>query len=237
MKCAGASLKGKKRNHNQDRFLIKQAAPETVLLAVADGLGGQPSGHVASQTAVDGIRTFQPDDRLTEQGLSGLLTDLDRHVESLSKTDPELTYMGTTLTLAFVRDTTVYWAHAGDTRLYHLTSDILIQRTTDQTMAQFLVDEGDITKEEALVHPMQNLLDQSIGTGDCEPETGSFPLSPGDMVLLCSDGVYSKLTTKEIKMQLVSGRSLQEKVDLLIETARASGSEDDITAVVMAYCP
>ncbi len=235
MKHAGLSSKGKKRTINEDRFFIKQIDFETVLMAVADGLGGQPSGHIAAQTAVDDIKAFKPGSDLAEKGLLTLLTAIDKHVERLSKSDPELAYMGTTLTLASVRDNVLFWAHVGDTRLYHLRNDTLVQRTTDQTMAQFLVDEGEITKEEALTHPMQNLLDQSIGSGDCEPETGSFPLTAGDMVLLCSDGLYSKLTAEEIKNQLVLSRSLQETIDLLIKSAVIAGAEDDITVVAMAY--
>ncbi len=235
MKFAGLSSKGKKRRNNEDRFLIKQISPEDVLLAVADGLGGQPAGHIAAQTAVRNIEGLLSDTKNPEKDLSNLLIKIDDVVARLSETDPELEYMGTTLTIAFTEKKMLYWAHIGDTRIYHLRNNELIQITIDQTMAQFLFEEGEITEEEALNHPMQNLLDQSIGSGACEPETGSFPISSGDIVLICSDGLYSEISSEHIKEVLISNRSIHGKINYLIKAANDAGGRDNITAVAMKY--
>ena len=153
--------------------------PETVLMAVVDGLGGQPAGHIAAQKAVRDIKDFLPGTDIDEKSLSNLLINLYKYVARLAETDPGLEYMGTILTLA-----------------------------------NFLVEEGEITEKQALNHSMQNLLYQSIGSGDCEPKSESFPISSGDIVLLCSDGLYSTIRPEQIKDTLLSNWSILEKPDL-----------------------
>ncbi len=235
MKYFANSSTGEKKKQNEDRFLIKKIHPDMILFAVADGLGGQPAGHVAAQTAMQAIENFVPDSDNLKKEVEDLILKADDSVTKLSEINPKLEYMGTTLTIALSYQNTIFWAHVGDTRIYHLNANTLVQITTDQTMAQFLVEEQEITKEEALDHPMQNLLDQSLGAGDCEPETGSFHISPGDIVLLCSDGLFSEINPHQLKKILSSKNKIKKKVSLLINAANNAGGRDNITAVAIEY--
>lgn len=231
---AGLSSAGK-RKRNEDCFLIKALGPDRVLFAVADGLGGQPSGHIASLTAIRTIENLFPSAGLSETEMAGMVLKVDDAVKESAKTDPALEYMGTTLTVALFDKGRVIWAHVGDARLYHLRECRLSQITTDQTMAQFLVEEGEITRKEALTHPMQHFLAQSLGGGGCEPESGSFKILPGEIVLLCSDGLYSEISDERIIALLSSKTAIEEKVRLLVKAADDSGGLDNITGVCLEF--
>ena len=235
MEYFGNSSTGKIKRQNEDRFLIKNIRPDMILLAIADGLGGQPAGHIAAQTAIQAIENFIPGSDDPEKKVADLILKADDSVKKLSESDPKLEYMGTTLTIALSNKDRIFWAHVGDTRIYHLKHNKLLQITTDQTMAQFLVEESEITQEKALNHPMQNLLDQSLGCGYCEPETGSFKVAPGEIVLLCSDGLFSEINPDHMKNLLSSKNKIKEKINLLINAANDAGGKDNITAVAIEY--
>ncbi len=235
MKFAGNSIRGKKKKKNEDSILVREINQDMLLMAVADGLGGQPSGHIASEVAIEAIQNYFPSNENFEKQACDLIFKAEASVTMLSGVDPDLEYMGTTLTLAILHKNKVFWAHVGDTRLYHHKDDRLISITTDQTMAQFLVEEGEITQKEAINHPMQGLLEQSLGCADCEPVTGFFELQSGDSVLLCSDGLYSEINSDQIKRILGSKRDVEEKVELLIKTANDAGGKDNISAIILEY--
>jgi len=235
MKVAGNSITGKKKKQNEDCILIKKISSDILLLAVADGLGGQPSGDIASKVAIEAIQNYNASNEDFKKQVTDLIFKAEASVTMLSIVDSDLEYMGTTLTLAILHKNKVFWAHVGDTRLYHFKDNTLRTITTDQTMAQFLVEEGEITQDEALNHPMQGLLEQSLGCGDCEPVSGSFELLTGDMVLLCSDGLYSEIDSKQIKNVLISKKNIKEKVEFLIKDANDAGGRDNISVIVLEY--
>jgi serine/threonine protein phosphatase PrpC len=235
MKFAGNSITGNIKKQNEDHILIKEIDNDIMLLAVADGLGGQPSGHVASEVAIEAIQNYSPSNEGFKKQAIDLIFKAEASVTMLSDIDPDLEYMGTTLTIALINKNKVFWAHVGDTRIYHLKGNTLKTITIDQTMAQFLVDEGDITQKEALNHPMQGLLEQSLGCGDCEPKAGSFNLSTNDILLLCSDGLYSEISSEQIKNILLSKKEVQEKIELLIKAANDAGGKDNISAIIAIY--
>lgn len=235
MDIACKSSIGKKKKVNEDRFLFKTVAHDLWLTAVADGLGGQPSGHVASEVAIQAIQNWTPVTENFEQEAVDLIFKADASVTMLTDVDSDLEYMGTTLTLAIIFKNKVFWAHVGDTRIYLYKNQILNQITKDQTMAQFLVDEGELSEIQALDHPMQNLLDQSLGSGDCEPDSGSFDICPGETLLLCSDGLYSEINDLQITKILAEKKQAQDKTDILINCANQAGGKDNITAVIVEY--
>ena len=234
MKYAGLSSPGKKEQ-NEDRFLIKKLCPDMIFLALADGLGGQPAGHIAAQTAIQAVENFIPCSGEIEKEMGELILKADDSVTARSKDDPALEYMGTTLTIALFDKDRIFWAHVGDARIYHLKENELFQITLDQTMAQFLVEEGEITREEAMKHPMQNFLAQSLGGGGCEPQTGSFQVTPGEIVMLCSDGLYSEINAQQIVEILSSKKNLKEKICLLVSAANDAGGHDNITALGIEF--
>jgi protein phosphatase len=233
MRYAGKSSPGKKRSRNEDRFLIKDLQPGCVLIALADGLGGQPAGDVAAQAAIDCLDAWEPPPDAGEEDLAAAILEADRRVTHLAGSDPSLEYMGTTLTLALANQRGLLWAHVGDARIYRLGRNGLEQVTTDQTMARFLVEEGEITDQEASAHPMRHLLEQSLGCGDCEPARGFLRLEPGETILICSDGLHSEIGHREIEAILALETVVGDKVDRLLAEADRAGGRDNITALVL----
>jgi len=148
--------------------------------------------------------------------------------------EPDLEGMGTTMTAACVRNETVCWAHVGDSRLYLFRGDQLRQITEDDTMAGFLFSEGELTKEEARIHPGNQLVFQCIGgSGEFEADTGSFKVQEGDLLLFSTDGLHDEVPEEEIVSTLRSDKDLEEKMDALLSAALAAGGKDNIAVVVV----
>ena len=231
----GLSDVGKTREQNDDRFLIKELNGVSTLLAVADGLGGQPFGYLAAEIALDVLNGFHPDQNNIINQLQQLVKKADKAVVKASKKSPDYEYMGTTLTAAVVIQSKIFWAHVGDSRIYHIQNHKISQITIDQTMAQYLIEEGEITPEQAINHPMQSLLDQCLGCGSCEAETGFFSISPGDIVLLCSDGLFNGIKQDTLCDLLRSDGSIKDRIELLVKTALEKDGKDNITAVALEF--
>jgi serine/threonine protein phosphatase PrpC len=231
---ASKSITGRVKKRNEDRHFVRKLSPDTVLIALADGLGGQPAGDVAAQTAVDFVE--KNIESLTHPGaadLYRLVLKADTKIARLAKTGTALEYMGTTLLVALCTPERVFWTHVGDSRLYLFRDRTLRQITKDQTMAQFLADEGEIEKKDLASHPMQGLLEQSLGNGDCEPVSGSFPVIPGDTVLVCTDGLYSEIEDQRIIDILARNTAVTHRIDELITAADDAGGKDNITAIAL----
>jgi protein phosphatase len=145
--------------------------------------------------------------------------------------DPALWGMGTTMTLTFVSDGVVYWAHVGDSRLYLFSGGDIDQITEDDTIPGLLLGDGEITKEEARVHPNRNFLFEFIGCGEFEVHTGSFDVQKGDLLLLSTDGLHDEVPEETIVSVLRSNGNLEEKLEALVSAALDAGSTDNITVV------
>ncbi len=228
IKASGGSHIGLVREVNQDRYLIKRFSEDSVLLAVADGLGGQSRSEVAAALALESLASF---DSGYGDPLAELVREADRAIEARAGERADLSEIGTTLTAAVINAGSVQWTHVGDSRLYHLRQGRLDQVSKDQTMAQFLLDEGQIEESELRGHPLRNLLEQSVGGGDVEVASGRFGMEPGETVLLCSDGLYSEVTEKRIEALLSSPDKLKDQVDSLIREALSTGGRNNITVV------
>ena len=139
--------------------------------------------------------------------------------------------MGTTLTVAVVRKEMIHWAHVGDSRLYKFNGDELFQVTEDDTMAGFLLAEGEINKEEARIHSTRNALFQCIGCGYFEAETGTFALKVRDLLLLSTDGLHDQVPEETIVSILGSDDGLKEKLEAPVSAALDVGGRDNMTVV------
>ena len=223
---------GLKKKTNEDRVCAKQVNEDTWLFAIADVLGGQPGGEVAADAAMAVMENFQPQAGDFEQQVTGLLLKANEEIIKKGELQPNFCCMGSTADVVLLRDYKVYWAHIGDSRLYHLRKNQLKQVTSDQNLAGELFEEGQITEEERDVHPGLGFLTQSLGEDDIEPDSGSFKLYPGDLFMLCSDGLHDLISWKTIQYVLRGNLDLEIMIEVLKREALAAGGNDNIGLVL-----
>jgi protein phosphatase len=218
---------GLTRNRNEDAFLIDDAAS---LYAIADGMGGHAAGDVASQTA---IAAFSAAFHETHSLLAAMKS-ANRAVHERSAREPELTGMGTTLTGMHIFGNTAFVAHVGDSRLYRLRDAALEQLTTDHTVAQDMIDQGTLTKNDAMRHPLSSMLKRSLGLRpDVDVDVFQTEITAGDIFMLCSDGLSGMVTDEDLCVMLAQPKELDNLAGELIEAANLRGGLDNITAVLM----
>jgi len=231
MRTAAATHVGLVKDQNQDRFLIKEFSDDSVLIAVADGAGGTPAGEEASGVVIRKLEDFRPDLQSPQDHLVSLMQEADQKIFGAVEKEPDLRGMGSTLTAAFVKGEAVFWAHVGDSRLYLFRGDELTQITEDDTMAGFLLTEGEITREESRVHPGRNFLFDFIGSGEFEEEKGSFTLRKSDVLLLTTDGLHDRVPEETLVSILRSNSNLEKKLDALVSIALKESGKDNVTVV------
>jgi protein phosphatase len=237
MKTFSTTHKGLVRADNQDRFLVREFSNGAVLLGVADGAGGEAEGERAAEIARQSLINFDPGAMDIRAHLIESMQAADWEITEIVKRRPEFKGMGSTLTAAFVRKGVVYWAHVGDSRLYLFREGELTQVTEDDTMAGFLLTEGEISKEEARVHPGRNMLFECIGCGGFEAETGSFRLEEGDLLLLTTDGLHDKITEETMVSILLTESELRDKLEALVAASLEASGRDNATVVGMEVDP
>jgi serine/threonine protein phosphatase PrpC len=218
---------GRVRERNEDTYLV-----EPPLYAIADGMGGARGGAVASGIAIDELETGAEKDKAS---LADLVRAANRAVFERSMTDRAVAGMGTTLTAARIDEDGAHLAHVGDSRAYLLRGGAFRQLTDDHTLVNRMVKAGEITREEAEVHPHRNVLTRSVGTEpDVEVDEDDVPLIDGDRLLLCSDGLTDMVTRDQIQAILETTSTAQEAADRLIKAANRAGGIDNTTVVVIA---
>ncbi len=238
------------RPQNEDASLIlesvfegDQAAETMGLFIVADGMGGHQSGEVASALAARVVATGLMQQvyipylrRVAHQSDQLSLNEaLQQAVEAANQAvHTQVPGSGTTLTCALVIDAHAYLAHVGDSRAYLYYNQELKQITHDHSYVDKLVELGQISAEEAAVHPQRNVLYRAVGQGDhLEIDIHFQDLPKGGRLLLCSDGLWGMLSDNVIQAVLASARSPQDASQELIAAANEAGGRDNITAVVI----
>jgi len=224
---------GKKRPNNEDHLLYKQYNNDTVLLAIADGMGGHAAGEVASEIAIDVINDLDPNVETMELHLAKLMQKASLRVQKRAFEDSTLEGMGTTLSVVLVRNKNAYWIHVGDTRIYLFRDGLLSQITEDHTVPQLLVKEGEITKEEARLHPLHHVLLNCVGPDEYEADQGSFLVAGKDLLLLSTDGLHDALSDADMESILGRNTDLKERVNDLVSAALQAEGEDDITVITV----
>ncbi len=220
------------RKLNQDRYFSHKLTDGSVLLTIADGMGGEVEGDYAAELTsgkLSGISSINKGEEL--QILENAAREIDRFIFDKAEQDKRLEGMGTTLTSLLVRDHKLFWVHVGDCRLYLLRNKKLYQLTRDQSFARSLLDEGEITEEEMKTHYSKDILDQSIGCGFCEPETGSYDFAVNDLIILTSDGLHDKLSNSKIESILISSSNVRSRLKNLVNSALEAGGDDNITVI------
>jgi protein phosphatase len=140
--------------------------------------------------------------------------------------------MGTTLTALFLTGMSAFWAHVGDTRIYHFHKGSLIRITEDHTIPGMLLRKGEITIEQARFHPYGNVLTRCVGCERHEPDSGAFELAKGDSVLLSTDGVHDLITDEQIAAILSEDINIKGKLNQMVSACLEAGGRDNITAVL-----
>jgi protein phosphatase len=231
LRGAAATDVGRVRQVNEDRYLVTDD-----LFAVADGVGGHQAGEVAAQTSVETLESsFQ--DRTTD-GLIDAIHRANDAVWRLAQDQAERRGMGTTITaLALVEEDgedQLAIANVGDSRAYLFQRGELMQVTEDHSLVEELVREGQLTPEEAQVHPQRSIITRALGM-EPEIEVDSWTLIPfaGDRIVLCSDGLTNEVSPDRIASTLRQLSDPQEVARELVREARAHGGNDNITVVVV----
>jgi protein phosphatase len=204
------------------------------LLAVADGMGGHAAGEVASSVALATLSTLEDDVPSTEllDALATAVNQANDAINDMVEKHPQLDGMGTTLTAMLWSGRRLGLVHVGDSRAYLLRDGVLLQITHDHTFVQQLQDEGRITAAEAAVHPQRSLLLRALdGRSNPEPDLSVREVHLGDRYLLCSDGLSGVVPDPELQVAL-TGTTLEEAADTLIQLALRGGGPDNITAIV-----
>jgi protein phosphatase len=222
---------------NQDSFVIDD--PEGRFFIVADGMGGHAGGQEASRIATEEIKTYLdahwqsdiPSQELLKEAIDkanqGILEDQSSH--------PERGDMGTTVVAIIFRDDKPLCAHVGDSRLYRFRSSQLEQVTEDHTWVGLALKAGEISKEQAKIHPWRHVLSQCLGRKDLyRIDLQEIDLQPGDRFLLCSDGLTEEVPDDLIQSSLAESKTCEEAAAKLVEAAKQGGGSDNITVVIIA---
>jgi len=227
------------REQNEDEFHV---SPEGVLI-VADGLGGLPAGEIASATAVAaavwalaGHADRELDPQAAESLLRSTFAKANRAVIEHAERDRDCAGMATTLVIALVLESSLSVAHVGDVRAYRLGAGGLERLTDDHTRAWEWVVSGALSRDEAKRSPYRNALTRVLGLGDVDASVRTVDLAPGDVVLLCSDGLWDPVEEHVMERILrIRTSDVRSRAVALAEAALEAGGPDNITAVVYQH--
>jgi serine/threonine protein phosphatase PrpC len=221
-----ATHTGRKRRRNEDAYVF-----EPPLFAVADGMGGARAGDLASRLAASAVKAGEVDSNGKERVVA-LIQQANSSVYKRSSEDAEAAGMGTTMTVALVEDSVVTFGHVGDSRAYILRDGVLEQLTEDHSLVAELVRVGKLSPEEAESHPQRSVVTRILGTDpDVDVDTFTVDGRPGDVFLICSDGLTTMIGDEDIGRVLTERRSLDDAAKELVQLANKAGGEDNITVV------
>lgn len=234
MKVTGLTHVGNVRSINEDTILIAAAEPPFYAL-VADGMGGHAAGEVASSAAAQAVGDF-----ISRLGTAVL--DEDQIVDAIQfanrqlledmQTHPEHLGMGTTLTFAYMESRSVTIGHVGDSGAYLASSEGLRKITRDHTYVQKLIDSGAIPAEAAADSPYRNVITRALGITPLQVDVYKVQWKPGDILLLCSDGLTAYADREYLHETLTAGITPAEMAERLLNCALAGGGRDNISVVV-----
>ena len=220
---------GRQRRANEDSLMVRSP-----LFVVADGMGGAQAGEVASKVAADTFQEGLPDGGEPEGALAALVQQANARIYELSHTNAEQAGMGTTLTAIYVGEREIAIAHVGDSRAYCLRDGELLRLTDDHSLVDELLRQGRLTPEEAIEHPQRSVITRALGIeGVVEVDTRSLRGLPGDVYLICSDGLTTMLSEQSIAEVLLSQPRLRDAGEALIAAANQAGGRDNITVVLL----
>jgi len=232
--AAAVTDRGRKRSSNEDAFGI---SVEHGVYLVCDGMGGAAAGEVASSMAVDEMLRL-----LTSRALAAPLNlaaeeavrAANEAIFSRSQRNPKFRGMGTTLVGLLVEESRVLVLNIGDSRCYRLRNRTLEQLTADHSLVDELVRMGRMTPADALRSPLRNVITRALGTqSSVTPDLLEFDPQPGDLFLLCTDGLTRELSDRQIESLLEDELPLEDLCTRLVEAAKRAGGNDNITCLLV----
>jgi protein phosphatase len=228
MKGAAFTDVGYQRKINEDSWYLDLSKN---IIAVADGMGGHKAGEIASQTVKEYLEN---NSEIDDKGLSKIFQEINNTIIMAAEENEEYKGMGTTFTLAKIREDKVYIGHIGDSRAYLLRNGKIMQMTTDHTMVNELLKSEGITPEQALDHPYKHVLSRALGVEkNISIEEKVYKLEQGDYLLLSTDGLHGMLSDSEIvKCFIENNYEIQETGKTLMERALDKGGKDNITFII-----
>jgi len=240
MEAWGKTDKGRIRTLNEDNYFIDIYGGEAIIGVVCDGMGGANAGEVASELAVKSVSELLKG-RISvplERGSAAIMlldavNDANRRIFEKSLDDSACSGMGTTLVAALVYKDFAVIANIGDSRAYHIRESKITRITRDHSVVEDLLLSGELTEEEARVHPKRNLITRALGTEPAiECDIYEQVVASGDLILLCSDGLTNMVEEDEI-LRTLSGLEGWRACDELVMLANERGGRDNISAVLI----
>ena len=233
---------GKARSMNQDSFLVSENKDNGLnLYILAYGMGGYKGGEIASKVAIQAVSKFITekfdDISKDKQSILDLLEDAIAFANSAiyeeSEEDEELQDMGTTLEVLMIYKNKIYIGHIGDSRIYRIRKNKMKKITTDHSYVEKLIQDGEITREEAYHHPKKNLLIKALGTDEVvEPDLIYTVLNKNDILVICSDGLTNMVREEKI-FDIIKENADEDVTDVLVDEANNAGGLDNITVIVI----
>ena len=227
MKISAKTDVGTVRTNNQDFCLAGEFSDGATWAVVCDGMGGANGGNIASETAAKLIFnkiTNSYHEAMNDNSIKMLITSAietaNAAVYSRACSDETLKGMGTTVVLSIIKGDCLYYAHVGDSRLYIISDDKITQMTSDHSVIQMMIDNGEITAEDARIHPVKNVITRALGVDET--------------VLLCTDGLTNYVDDMKI-LEICNSDDKYSLADLLVYTANANGGGDNVTVVTLSY--
>lgn len=231
---------GQRRASNQDAVGAYVNQSGAHLLLVADGMGGHQGGDVASSLTVANlshlfVQTTLTDINDLQAWLHHALYQENRQIYQLSQENEQLRGMGTTIVAIIVYGNRYIVAHVGDSRAYCMHQQHLVRLTQDHSLVNALIQQGDLSPQEAKDFPQRNVITRSLGVDrTVDIDFNIYSLQPHDLLLLCSDGLTNMVSDDQLALVLQSNASLHDKVQQLVKMANAAGGPDNITALLAA---
>jgi PPM family protein phosphatase len=218
---------GRQRSANEDAYFVSDP-----IYAVADGMGGARAGEVAAKNAVDELAELGGRE-VSEKDLAASVEQANKRIHDLSEQDESLSGMGTTVTAVAVGDGEISIAHVGDSRAYRLRDGELERLTHDHSLVDEMFRAGKITQEEAEVHPQRSIITRALGPEpSVEVDRMTYPARPGDVYLLCSDGLTTMVPEDALGAVLRGRSSLKQAGEELVRAANEAGGRDNVTVVL-----
>lgn len=231
----GLTDPGLVRSANQDSYYCDR---EGRFFIVADGMGGHAGGEQASRIAAEEIRKYLDDHWKSSEKSDSLLKTAIKQANQAILIDqtenPERQDMGTTAVIVAFRQKQIWRAHVGDSRLYRLGEAGLEQLTEDHTWVGKAMKAGDISAEQAKVHPWRHVLSQCLGRKDLyQIDIDQIELQSSDRLILCSDGLTEEVDDSEIKSIMLDSETPEKAASNLVEAAKDNGGSDNVTVIVV----
>lgn len=229
------------RQSNQDACRCGSFSDNAVWAVLCDGMGGANGGKVASTVAVNTISDLlleKYSNKLNDEQLFDTLVDIVQQANSrlyeMQKKEPELRGMGTTVELVLVKGKKIHIVHAGDSRVYSIRRTKIKQLTVDHSLVQEMVDSGQISPQEAMVHPNKNYITRALGVvPEIRLDYIEADFDKADLVLLCSDGLSNYVVPQQLVKLSLDNRG-EALTNALIESAKSLGGGDNITVAVIS---